>query len=176
MFARLFLVGAFLCTPLFFTLAQPSYVGVKSCGMCHKSEKSGQQLSIWEGSKHSKAFEVLLSDEANKIATEKGFTTKASETPECLKCHATGYNVDASKLEKNFQIEQGVQCETCHGPGSDYKSKKIMENKEEAIAKGLKIYDKPEDLCITCHNAESPTMTEFNFAESWAKIKHNKPE
>ena len=81
MFARLFLVGAFLCTPLFFTLAQPSYVGVKSCGMCHKSEKSGQQLSIWEGSKHSKAFEVLLSDEANKIATEKGFTTKASETP-----------------------------------------------------------------------------------------------
>lgn len=176
MFTKFFLVIAFLFAPLFSALSQPSYVGVKTCGMCHKSEKAGKQLSIWEGSKHSKAYEVLLTEKANQIASEKGFKTKAVETPECLKCHTSGSDVDASKLEKKFKIEQGVQCETCHGPGSDYKSKKVMENKEDAVAKGLKLYENPEDLCLTCHNAESPTYVDFNFAESWEKIKHNKPE
>ena len=144
--------------------------------MCHKSEKAGQQLSIWENSLHSKAYKTLQTEKADKIAKEKGFTTKAAETPECLKCHASGYNVDASMLDKKFSVEDGVQCETCHGPGSDYKSMKIMKNKEEAVANGLKLYEKPEDLCITCHNAESPTAVEFDFATMWAKIKHNKPE
>ena len=176
MFAKLLLISAIICAPLFFTLAQPSYVGVKTCAMCHKSEKQGQQESIWENSKHSKAYETLLTDEANKIAKEKGFETKASETKECLKCHATGYNVDASRLDKKFKVEQGVQCETCHGPGSEYKSKKIMEDTEKAVANGLLLYENPEELCITCHNAESPTMVEFVFAESWEKIKHDVPD
>ncbi|MEJ2104608.1 MAG: cytochrome C554, partial [Ignavibacteriaceae bacterium] len=75
-----------------------------------------------------------------------------------------------------FKVEDGVQCETCHGPGSDYKSMKVMKDKQEAIKNGLKIYDNIEEFCITCHNAESPTYVEFNFEESWAKIKHNVPE
>ena len=144
--------------------------------MCHKSEKQGEQLSIWENSQHSKVYETLLTEKADKIAKEKGFKTKASETEDCLKCHVSGYNVDASLLGKKFKIEQGVQCETCHGPGSDYKSKKIMKDRKKAIAKGLNLYENPEDLCITCHNAESPTYVDFNFEESWAKIKHSKPE
>jgi excinuclease UvrABC ATPase subunit len=176
MFARLIVTVAIVLAPLAFSLAQNSFVGVKTCGMCHKSEKAGNQLGIWENSKHSKAYEVLLTDEANKIASEKGFTTKAAETPECLKCHTSGSDVDASLLGTKFNIEQGVQCETCHGAGSEYKSKKVMEDKELAVKNGLMLYENTEDLCITCHNAESPTATEFNFAESWEKIKHSKPE
>ena len=176
MFAKLLLISAIIFAPLFFTFAQPSYVGVKSCVMCHKSEKQGQQQSIWENSKHSKAFETLLTEKADQIAKEKGFETKASETEDCLRCHATGYNVDASLLGKKFSVEQGVQCETCHGPGSDYKSKKIMQDTEKAVANGLLLYANPEELCITCHNAESPTMVEFVFAESWEKIKHDVPD
>ena len=38
------------------------------------------------------------------------------------------------------------------------------------------VYENPEELCITCHNAESPTYVDFDFAESWEKIKHNVPE
>ena len=176
MLARIILTGAIIFAPVFFAYAQHSFVGVKTCGMCHKSDKDGQQLSIWENSQHSKAYETLLTEKANKIAKEKGFKTKASETEECLKCHTSGYNVDASLLGDKFKIEQGVQCETCHGAGSDYKSKKIMEDRKQSEANGLKLYENPEDLCITCHNAESPTMVEFNFAESWEKIKHTKPQ
>ena len=176
MLARIILTVSFLIAPLFFAFAQPSYVGVKTCVMCHKSEKSGNQKAIWENSSHSKAYETLLTEKADQIAKEKGFDTKASETEACLKCHTSGYSVDASLLGKKFKIEDGVQCETCHGAGSDYKSKKIMKDKEQAVANGLKLYENPEELCITCHNTESPTMVEFNFAESWEKIKHDKPE
>ena len=61
---------------------------------------------------HSKAFEALLTDTANQIAKAKGFTKPASNTWECLKCHVTGYNLDATMLGEEFKIEDGVQCET----------------------------------------------------------------
>ncbi len=176
MFARIILTVAFLVTPFFFSFAQQSFVGVQTCTMCHKSEKQGKQLSIWENSQHSKAYETLLTEKADKIAKEKGFETKAAETAECLKCHTSGYNADASLLGKKFKIEQGVQCETCHGPGSDYKSIKIMKDKEKAVAKGLILYEKPEELCVTCHNDESPFYKKFNFEKSWAEIKHTIPK
>src|SRR4030066_231294 len=46
------------------------YVGAESCGMCHKSEKQGSQLSISQNSAHSKAFETLKTDTANQIEKE----------------------------------------------------------------------------------------------------------
>ena len=51
-----------------------------------------------------------------------------------------------------------------------------MQNLEEAVANGLKVYENIEELCIQCHNAESPTYVEFNFEEMLAKIKHPVPE
>jgi len=175
MFIRFVII--FFTLPIFLLNAQDhAYVGTSTCGMCHKSEKQGSQLSIWQGSKHSQAYLSLKTEEADKIAKDKGFNTKAVETPECLKCHASGYNVDAALLGEKFKVEDGVQCETCHGPGSDYKSKKVMENREEAVKNGLIVREKIEDFCIGCHNAESPTYVEFNFEESWAKIKHTVPE
>jgi hypothetical protein len=153
--------------------ADSKYVGIKTCGMCHKKEDVGQQLKIWQESKHAQAYKTLQTEEADKIAKDKGFTTKAVETPECLKCHASGYNVDALLLGSKFKIEDGVQCETCHGPGSQYKSKKIMEDKKLAVANGLMVYDNIETLCVKCHNDESPVFKGFNFEERWAKIKHS---
>lgn len=73
--------------------------------MCHKTEKQGSQQSIWKNSKHSQAFVTLKTEKANQIAKEKGFQTPASETPECLKCHVTGYNLDASMLGKNLKLK-----------------------------------------------------------------------
>lgn len=153
------------------------YVGVKTCGMCHKSEKQGKQLGIWEASKHSKAYKTLESEEAQRISKEKGLTKPANESPECLKCHVTGYGQDASLFDAKFDMKDGVQCEACHGPGSDYKTMSVMKDKEKAVAAGLVLGD--EKLCKTCHNEESPTFDKekgFDYQAMWALIAHPMPK
>src|SRR4030066_436029 len=153
-----------------------SYIGTKTCGMCHKKEDVGQQLKIWESSKHSQAYKNLKTEKADKVAKDKGFKTKAVETKECLKCHVSGYDVDASLLNKNFKVEDGVQCETCHGPGSEYKSKNVMQDKKLAVEKGLMLYKNPEELFKKCHNDKSPFFKGFEFKTMWAKIVHTNPK
>ena len=152
------------------------YVGAEKCGMCHKSEKQGKQFTIWQSSEHSKAFKTLQSAEADKIAKDKGFKTKAAETPECLKCHVSGYNIEASLKGPKFKMEDGVQCETCHGPGSEYQTLAVMKDKDQAIAKGLIIHTDQEKFCTGCHNSKSPTFKAFKFKDAWQKIAHNIPK
>lgn len=173
-----FALVTFLLIPFLAILSQNShtYVGAETCGMCHKTEKQGSQFSIWKNSSHSKAFETLKSEKANKIAQEKGFKTPAAETPECLKCHTSGYDVDASTFGKKFKVEDGVQCETCHGPGSDYKDMKVMKDKELAVKNGLVMNEKLENFCTGCHNVESPTFVDMDIEKAWDKIKHNIPK
>jgi len=152
--------------------AQHAYVGVKACGMCHKSEAKGQQLAIWEKSKHAGAFTTLTTDKANEIAKSKGITKPAAEAPECLACHAIKGGPDAA------DPKQGVQCESCHGAGADYKAMGVMKVKDNAVKAGLTAFADNaaiEAMCKTCHNAKSPTAKPFNFEERWKVIAHKKP-
>lgn len=164
----------FLLVPIFTIQAQKefSYVGVQDCAMCHKTEKQGLQLSIWQNSKHAKAYETLKTEKSDQIAKDKGFNTPAVETPECLKCHVSGYDVDASLLGAKFKIEDGVQCETCHGPGSHYKPMSIMKDRQKSIENGMIYHENLEDFCVGCHNIESPTFVDINIMEAWETIKH----
>jgi len=157
--------------------AQPyGYEGTQVCGMCHKTEKRGLQLEIWKGSAHANAFKTLQTSEADKIAAEKGLTGKAAEAKECLKCHVSGNDVDKALLGAKFKMEDGVQCETCHGPGSAYKSMAVMKSRAESIKKGLTDLSDIAKSCVKCHNPESPTYKEFKFDEMWAKIAHKVPK
>ena len=163
----------------FTAYAQAEYVGVTTCGMCHKKADQGEQLKIWQESAHANAYKTLQAEKADKIAAEKGFKTKAVETSECLVCHVTGHDTDAKLFGKKFKIEDGVQCEGCHGAGSKYKSKKVMQDRAASIAAGMTEYKDEaaiEAQCITCHNEKSPTYKEFKFPEMWAKIKHPVPK
>ncbi len=153
------------------------YVGVQACtGACHKTDAQGNQLSIWEGSKHSQAYKTLQTDAADKIAKDRGFTTPAAETPQCLKCHVLGKDINPDEMDAAFDKTQGVQCETCHGPGSEYKKLTIMKDKDKAIENGLVIHTDGETFCKTCHNPDSPSYKEFKYDEFWPKIKHEKPK
>jgi excinuclease UvrABC ATPase subunit len=151
------------------------YVGVSKCAICHKGDAKGRQLEIWQDSKHSKAFVNLQTPEADKIAQDKGFKTPAAETPQCIKCHVLGKDIDPAELEDSFDKTQGVQCETCHGPGSDYKSLTVMKDKQKAIDAGLIIHTDGAEFCKTCHNPDSPTYKEFDYDTFWAQIKHTDP-
>lgn len=173
-FNKYFYLATFFLLSMFTLQAQNqhSFIGVKDCAMCHKTEKQGQQLSIWQNSKHSKAYETLKTAEADQIAKEKGFTTPAVETEDCLKCHASGYNVDESLLGAKFNIEDGVQCETCHGPGSGYKAMNIMKDRQKSIENGMIYHENLEDFCVGCHNVESPTFVDIDINAAWELIKH----
>jgi len=149
------------------------YVGASKCKTCHKKELIGNQYGAWEKAGHSKAFETLKGEKAKAIAKEKGIAGPPSEAAECLKCHATAAGLGPNDAEKPLSNSDGVQCESCHGPGSAYKKKKTMADHKKSLAAGLVIPD--EKTCVKCHNDTSPTWTGFNFAEAKKKIDHSIP-
>lgn len=158
----------------FVAQAQNKYTGSKFCAACHKAGKGGTSYAVWEKTAHAKAYTTLLGDEAKKIAKQKGLKAAPHEAPECLKCHVTGGGT-ATNVEATFKKEEGVGCETCHGAASGYKMIHSKGDKEKNKAAGMVIPAKDEKLCVTCHNAESPTYKPFKFAEMWSKIEHAKP-
>lgn len=52
--------------------------------------------------------------------------TPDAENPDCLKCHATAYGEKIAEAGKKYL--PNVQCEACHGAGSEYK--KVKDNYE----------------------------------------------
>jgi len=143
----------------------PAYIGSGKCKMCHKGEKNGNIWETWLESKHAKSMESLVA---------KGEQNNA----ECLACHTTGYGTPsgfgADTTMHNAEALGGVGCEACHGPGSNYKSKKVMESHEASLAAGLIV--PTEATCTKCHNEKSPTFKGFNFKEAYDKIVHHVPE
>ncbi len=133
----------------------------------------GDQFGIWSDSGHSNAFDILFSEDAKKIAAEKGIETPSSDIG-CLKCHLTGYDVGFEDMGPFYRREDGVSCEGCHGPGGDYAFFSIMRDKENAIKKGLN--PSPKETCGGCHNDECHFVTPLNFEEALEKISHPIPD
>ncbi len=150
------------------------YIGAEKCALCHKSEAKGNQYGKWLTTAHAKAWATLASPKALEIAKKKGITTPPQQTDACVKCHVAGFGQPAAMFDASFKKELGVQCEVCHGPGSDYKGISVMKDKTAAIAAGLLVPD--ESTCKKCHNAESPTFTTFDYKAMYAKITHPRPK
>jgi hypothetical protein len=146
-----------------------TYVGAAKCAVCHKTEKQGQQFGIWQNSQHGKSAAAPGSAEGAKIAQAAGVQNPA-ESPQCLKCHAPLY-------EKAPEVKaEGVTCEVCHGPGSEYRKLNIMKDRGLAVQNGLVVYENEEAVkkqCLTCH--ENAHGKSFDFAVAHEKIKHPKP-
>lgn len=174
-----FLLMLIVFVGLVFSQDQPKhkFVGSKKCGMCHKSQKAGEQLKLWKEKKHSKAFEALKSEKGKKLAESKGLGN-ATEAKECLTCHAPGLLVDKKFHAKGFVPEEGVQCETCHGAGQKYKSMKIMKDHAKSVANGMVEFKDEaaiKALCVTCHNGNEHTG-KFDFTKAWKKVAHPTPK
>ncbi len=186
----------FSCSILIAQQAEFSYVGAKSCGLgkiCHKNDEKGNQFGKWSEGVHARAFETLKGEEALKMAKEQGLEAAPHEAGECLTCHATGLgkaggyevlsadfiaNPENAKAVKKNNSKANVGCESCHGPGSKYKSKKTMEGIfSGAIDPATVGLIKPDKaVCITCHNEKSPTFKEFDFDARVPDIAHAYPE
>lgn len=173
--ATLALMAAFI-VPAFSADAQ--YVGVNKCKMCHKSAKKGNQFGIWSESAHAKAYATLATDEAKAVAKKAGVSGDPQKAAECLVCHVTAYKAPASAKSATYKMEEGVTCETCHGPGSLYKSMKVMKaltaGTQDAAA--VAFTKATEKTCLECHNKKSPTYKPFNFTERMKEIEHPMPK
>lgn len=136
--------------------AKPTYIGSAKCKMCHIS-----QHKTWTASAHSTAFARLTPEDAKKA--------------DCLACHTTGFVAATAAYN-----EEGIGCESCHGPGSVYAAKDVM-NKEKfkADPEGMRkiwkaggLVTPVEATCKGCHNEKSPNYKPFDFAKASAAIKH----
>lgn len=122
--------------------SRPYYIGMDKCIACHQKEYKKMQASP-SMQKMMNAINLLQEAEKN--------------SGQCLSCHTTGYG---KKWDKSvpFDKRASVQCEACHGPGSEYI--KIMEQgydknnqglRDEVVKAGLIIAPK-KDTCFQCHH------------------------
>lgn len=92
--------------PMQIEFPEAKFVGDRQCIECHKAEHT-----LWEGSKHSHAFEAL--EKYAKKPSGRHFDG------ECIICHTVGYDYKTGYLnEKTTPQLKNVQCESCHGPAS----------------------------------------------------------
>ena len=147
------------------------YIGANKCKMCHNKPATGAQYSVWSKLKHAKAMESLGSPESLAYAKEHGIADPTKDAG-CIKCHSTFGQID-QKLNAGVTINEGVSCESCHGPGSAYKSATIMKDREKSMANGLILPTK--EVCIKCHNKENPFYKPFDFASAVKTIAHPNP-
>jgi hypothetical protein len=160
---------------------KPEFIGSKKCKLCHSKPKiGGAEYLKWEKGPHAKAYESLKTEEAKEMAQQAGVADPVTDD-KCLVCHIT-----APVFDTEEKRAEGVGCERCHGPGSLYKSKKVMEDYEAAVAAGMRrlkgeneeeTLKNIEKLCRECHGLEhkerNPAAKEFKFDEFSAKIKHD---
>ncbi len=147
------------------------YIGADKCKVCHNKPAKGEQYNKWAKDPHSQALKSLANQKSIDYAKKNGIAD-ATKDPKCLKCHST-YDAVAANLRGGILATEGVSCESCHGPGSAYKSPAIMKNQALALKNGLIIPD--EKVCKTCHNPENPFHKDFKFAEYAAKVAHPDP-
>ncbi|ODS34083.1 MAG: putative cytochrome c [Candidatus Scalindua rubra] len=160
-----------------------NYVGVEMCKLCHKGKELGNQCDVWTNTPHSKAFYTLGTPEAKEVSLTADIKYP-QQSNKCLRCHSTAYAFTEEKVAEDLQVEDGVQCESCHGPGEEYMYVEVMENKEDAKAMGLVI--PTEETCRKCHNPECPTWDPerdptpegkrvgFYFPLRWKMIENHK--
>ena len=126
--------------------AGASYVGAKSCKKCHF-----KQHRSWKKMKHAGAYEAL--PEKHRDPKEMDDKGRA-----CISCHTTGYGDEAASgfidAEQSDHL-LGVQCESCHGPGSKHNAagQVLLDEKRKTFHEGEATFTILRTTkCADCHN------------------------
>lgn len=139
------------------------FVGPGSCSAtaCHGSIRPAansrilqNEYSIWVlQDKHAQAYKALTTPLADRMTRIMGIES-ATTAPRCLACHAL--SVPADRKGREFDISEGVSCESCHGPASGWLGEHTLKNwqHEQSLSRGMiDTLDlrKRTDQCLTCH-------------------------
>ena len=173
----------------------PEFIGVWGCtSKCHKTEEVGDQRGAWQNSSHSEAYLALGTDKARERAAELGVEGDPQQAGECLICHTTGHGAESDRFARKFNVEDGVQCETCHGAGGDYRKKRIMiriteergpdRDQPSPTAEETGLHIPNEATCEGCHVEQierngvvyvNPSYKPFDFDERFKEVSHPRP-
>jgi len=145
------------------------YVGTKRCRMCHDEPYA----SLRESPK-ANAWEALKPGTFAAVKRQAGLDLSKDYTEDeaCLRCHATGFGSPGgykapapgdAQASRDAEERQGVGCESCHGPGSEFVEvmgqiarERRRYRFEEVRAAGRRIVG-PDD-CRGCHNDQARCM------------------
>jgi YVTN family beta-propeller protein len=168
---------------------RPVYVGAKVCATCHDGENMGHQATLWVYSRHAHAFASLATPEARAIAAISGVPIEPNRSPLCLGCHATGAEAEGWERDETFSVRDGVQCEKCHGPGSEHVDSWSAPNDPKAGPK-IRLTSPVGADCMKCHK-DKPShtrslkqpghrpdrqVTPFQLAEAMRELAHPTPK
>lgn len=115
-----------------------SYVGVSECMRCHTTEHA-----FWKTTQHGHAIDTLR--ERNKEFDRS-----------CIGCHVTGYKEPGGSVLGNLRGLENVQCEQCHGPGSNHIKNPSLVNVPGGVQRQV-----TESTCLTCHVPEHSPKFDF---------------
>jgi hypothetical protein len=117
---------------------RPFYVGMDKCVSCHKPA-----AAFWRTTVHAHAWKTLV--DVGKQADYK-----------CVSCHVTGYGEVGGTSLGHTQRLENIQCETCHGPGSEHVAAKGLED-PSAVQRHV-----PSPVCTNCHNEHHSDTFNYN--------------
>src|SRR5690349_2161575 len=105
----------------------PKYTGPGSCASpaCHGGVQprlngniQQNEYSTWVvKDKHARAFSVLTNQTATRMARLLNIE-RADTSQKCLVCHSLSVTDD--QRARSFDSSDGVSCEACHGPASNW--------------------------------------------------------
>ena len=146
------------------------YVGSDACHVCHESEDCGNQTAVWMKGPHARAYRSLGSGLAKKHAQKiLGKDVEPQKHEVCLHCHSTAGELDEEHKGASYDMNEGVGCEACHGPGSAYSKLDIMKSPEKFLTKGgIKDYK----ICQKCHENGCVVTDIDKLKESYKKLLH----
>jgi hypothetical protein len=118
------------------TLKEAHYVGGEACASCHRP-----QHEFWKQTAHGHAWQTMLDE-------------RAQFDLECIYCHTLGF-MKPGGFDRPDRVSgrENVQCENCHGPGSNH-----LKN---VLTAGAIHSDAAAMNCQSCHNKEHSPSFEF---------------
>jgi hypothetical protein len=139
------------------------YVGPGSCSAvaCHggiaprmTTKVLQNEYSTWvTQDRHARAYTVLTGSLSRQMTSILKMGP-AESSQRCLVCHALA--AQPAERAREFDIAEGVSCENCHGPASQWLGPHIQPTAKHADMVRLGLVDnrdlsKRSERCLTCH-------------------------
>ena len=155
-----------------------AYLGVATCAGsgCHGSTLPLRASRVLQNEyftwlnydKHARAYNVLFNERSARIVKNMKLRGRAYEERVCLDCHAT--NVPSGE-GAGIDREDGIQCETCHGPAGGWRSQHTDSGwtHADSVKAGmtdLRSVPVRARTCLTCHQGRGARTVDHELIAS----------